>query len=136
MDIDLQSLRWTSADLSGLPSAPLKPSRVTTKPPAGRRIATGEKYLKGPIPLAWLTVASTCGLKGLHVAIAIWWLSGVSRASSVRLTRQSLAKFGVGPRTGLRCLQRMKTLGLVDFENHRGRGPMVTIINDVPHATD
>ncbi len=99
-------------------------------------MAVGEKYLKGPIPLPWLTLASSCGLKGLHVAIAIWWLSNMGKASSVRLTRQSLARFGVSPRTGLRCLERMKALGLVEFESHRGRGPLVTIIGDETKRAD
>ena len=44
-------------------------SRSSTRLP---RPKAGERFLKGPIPMDWLSAAARLPGKSLHVAIAIW----------------------------------------------------------------
>lgn len=42
-------------------------------------------FLKGPIPLSWLTSAAQQRGHALHVGLALWYLVGVSRSMTVNL---------------------------------------------------
>src|SRR5262249_13109563 len=48
----------------------------------------GEHFLRGPIPLKWLTMASSLPGKALHVALAIWYGSGLRKSAMVPLSRK------------------------------------------------
>ena len=60
------------------------------KPPRHR---VGEKFLKGPIPYAWLSRASELQGKTLHVGLAIWFLAGVTNSRTVKLPQLILGRF-------------------------------------------
>jgi hypothetical protein len=99
------------------------------------RHKSGELFLRGPIPLRWLQLASTCGQRAEAVALLLWYLAGLQGGSPVKLTRATLELLKVHPRTGRRVLVRMVALGLVRAEFHRGRSPVVTILG-VPAASE
>ena len=56
--------------------------RVATLPPPNRppRHRSGEKFLKGPIPWAWLQRAFLLPGKALHVALLLWREAGCRRS--------------------------------------------------------
>lgn len=85
------------------------------------------RFVKGPIPLAWLS--SACGLGGKvgQVVLAIWYARGLN-GEPVALTASLLTTFGVTPKTGRSVLARLETAGLVTVERRRGRCPRVTVI--------
>jgi len=84
-------------------------------------------FVQGPVPLDWLERASTCGRKGLNVGLAIWWLAGVKKKSTVTLTREALEHFRVTPTAAVRILRKMEAIQLCQVETKRGRGPRVTL---------
>ena len=93
------------------------------------------RFLKGPVPLAWLQIASKASGKALHVGVALWYLSGLNRSKTVRLTRSVLQPFGVLRDSARRGLTQLENAGLVSAERRAGRSPRVTIL-DFPKEPD
>lgn len=93
-------------------------------PPQHKR---GEKFLKGPIPLEWLAKAARQPGKALHVAIAIWFLAGVTRSRNVALSSRLMFSLGSSRYSTYRGLKALEEAGLVTVIRHRGRSPRITI---------
>lgn len=116
---------------------PFNPSRLalsstsktkvdSTTPPRHR---AGERFLKGPIPWIWLSAAAERPGKALHVAIVLWFLSGIKRSRTVALSGSVLKGFGVKRHSGYRGLASLEQAGLVSVSRHSGRNPVVTILD-------
>ena len=101
----------------------------TSTPPRHKK---GEEFLKGPIPLPWLSAASRLPGKALAVALALWFRAGLTKSRTVKVGSQLLSRFNVGRKSVSRCLRAMEEVGLVDVERHPGRCPVVTI-RDMPN---
>src|ERR1700751_5550835 len=101
--------------------------RAPTRAPQHR---LGQKFLKGPIPLDWLRVAAMQRGKALHVALGIWFWAGVRKSSHVAFSMSWLkSTFGVSRYCGYRGLAALEAVGLVSWHRHRGRKPMVTLLD-------
>jgi len=89
----------------------------------------GEKFLKGPIPWDWLSMASRISGKGkaLHVANAIWVTAGIKKTRTITLSMKILRGMGVNRNAAYRGLDVLEDSGLVSVIRHRGRCPVVTI---------
>lgn len=87
----------------------------------------GERFIRGPIPLAWMKLAARCGNRAEAVALLLWYAAGFQRSNPVKLSKSILAELNVHPKTAKRVLVRMREIGLVDAEFHRGRSPVVTL---------
>ncbi len=96
----------------------------------------GERFIRGPIPLEWMKLAAKCGGRAEAVAVLLWYAAGFQRSNPVKLSAKILAELHVHPKTAKRVLVRMKELGLVNVEFHRGRSPVVTITTPTPAAVD
>lgn len=99
--------------------------------PASKRLPKHkgrEWFLKGPIPGAWLTRAAKLPGKALHVALAAWHLAGLSRRSTVSLSRQVAERFGASRYAVNAGLAKLESAGLVTVERKPGCSPVVTII--------
>ncbi|MFO0852419.1 MAG: hypothetical protein U0871_28240, partial [Gemmataceae bacterium] len=104
---NLDRLRYVPGALPMSPAAtepptPTKPARIK-----------GE-FLKGPIPLSWLSVAA--GLRGkapLAVALAIRFEAGRRRSDVVKLTTAVLARFAVNRKAKYTALAALEAAGLI-----------------------
>lgn len=123
---------FTNLDRLRLPSEQMvKPSDTiregSQKSPKSRRIK-GE-FVRGPIPLAWLTIASQLPGKTLAVAMAIWFESGRRRcANTIILTTAILARFNVGRKAKYGALKHLQDAGLIVVHRKPRRNPVVTIL--------
>jgi hypothetical protein len=107
--------------------APVVPS------PLVPRHRVGEKFLKGPIPLNWLSAAGMQPGKTLHVAVGLCFWAGVKRSRQVPLSMSWLrTTFGVDRYSGYRGLAALERVGLVSVIRHRGRKSMVTLLDKLP----
>ena len=95
---------------------------------ANRTKARKREFLKGPISWRWLRTASVLPGKSLHVALALWHLSGLRSSKTVKLSRDVLLGLGVAPDAAARGLLRLEGVGLVKVARHRGRLPVVTLV--------
>ena len=102
------------------------PSRSRTN---SSRRGSDKRFLKGPIPLGWLTAAAKQPGKALHVAIALWFLSGMKRSRKVLMPLAELSAFGVSRFAAYRGLGALEKAELVSVARHQGRKSVVTILN-------
>lgn len=122
-------------------SSPTKYSttRETTKRPQKVKY---KRFVRGPIPLEWLSRVARLSDKSLHVGIALWYLRYLTESKTVKLTKKTLDIFNVSRWTARRNLLLMEEIGLVTVDSHTGRSPVVTIIDTedidgakIPHTT-
>ena len=71
--------------------------RPTMALPAKRqpRHRAGDKFLRGPIPLAWLALAAKQPGKALAVALVLWFLAGVQKHKAVKWEPSTAELFGM-----------------------------------------
>jgi hypothetical protein len=110
----------------------LRPASTSTKnevvvEKASRKRITG-RFLRGPIPLEWLMKAGQQSGQALHVAIAIWFLTGVKNTNSVQVSNKLLSKFGVNRYSKRRALKQLSNAKLISVEQGRGKSPVVTVL--------
>ena len=87
------------------------------------------KFLKGPIPLEWLTKAANLPGKSLHVAVALRFWAGVKKIRSIKLSNRSLKDLGITRYSKKRALKNLELAGLIIVKSHTGRAPTVTILD-------
>jgi DNA-binding transcriptional ArsR family regulator len=78
--------------------------------------------------LDWFSKAGGLPGKTLHVALILWYLSGLNKSREVRLGSKQLAAFGVSRDAKYQALQRLRESGLVEVDQQPGRVPVVTIL--------
>ena len=121
---DLDRLRLPTGQIEVRPDATKKGAKTPKK---SRRIE-GE-FLKGPIPLNWLSVASKLsGKASLAVGLAIWFEAGRKCNNEVRLTTAILKRFGVNRKAKYRGLESLEDAGLIRVRRELRKNPVVTIL--------
>jgi hypothetical protein len=100
-------------------SAPVNCPRL--RPPAGG------KFLKGPIPMAWIETALTLPGRALAVGVLLWFEAGCARTDAVDITYARLGRRGLPESTARRGLRALESAGLVCIERRAGRALRVTI---------
>jgi hypothetical protein len=86
--------------------------------------------LKGPIPWKWWVPASRLPGTSLKVATLCWWLVGRDRSGTVELVPpDGWDGFGLSPDSYREGLIHLERAGLVSADRHRGRPPIVTILD-------
>ena len=89
----------------------------------------GERFLKGPIPLNWLTIASKLPGKALHVALVIWYLGSLTKNRTIKLSIKECSKFGVKRNAVYRALTALESAKLVSVKRKLGRCSIVTVMD-------
>jgi DNA-binding MarR family transcriptional regulator len=96
----------------------------------------GERFLRGPIPMPWLLAASSLPGKALSVGVAIWHVAGMEKTARVRLSHKLLREGGVTRDSAYRALRRLEVAGLVAVNRHRGRSPIVELLQQPRRVHD
>lgn len=99
--------------------------RANERPP---RHKSGDRFLKGPIPLVWLEAAARLPGKSLHAGVALWYAAGLTRSASVPLSNVAGDRFGLDRNAKYRALAWLEGAGLVRVERKLGRAPVVTLV--------
>lgn len=84
-------------------------------------------FLRGPIPLEWLSQAARLPGKTLNVALALWWLHGMSHGKPFKLTQKALDRLNVSRETAGDCLVRLEQHGLIQVIRKPGCSPVIAI---------
>lgn len=128
MGLDVERIRAGMASLRA--STPASDGPEIDAIPATMATLTKEKkrYLKGPVPLDWLTRAAELPGSAVKVGLAIWYLAGRQRSKTVRLTNTILDNFGVDRQGKYRALKALAEARLIDYQGEHGKNPAVTIL--------
>jgi DNA-binding transcriptional ArsR family regulator len=102
---------------------------VRKKPPPRIEYVKG-LFLRGPIPLNWLTACSDLSGKTIMAALAIWWQAGMYGRQNVKLTTCGLKRFGVDRKAKDRALAALEEAGLITVTRQRGRNPLITLVTN------
>jgi hypothetical protein len=84
------------------------------------------RFLKGPIPYIWLTLAAALPGKALAVGICVWTWAGILRR--IDNLPISLSRMPVQRMAASRGLLQLEKTGLVTVVRSPGRRPIVTIV--------
>ena len=85
-------------------------------------------FLRGPVPLEWLQRAARLPGQSLAVGIVIWFLAGLNKAGTVRVTGQWVSSFGIDRHALYRALKWLEADGLVGVRRRAGSCPEVRLI--------
>ena len=84
---------------------------------------TKKLFLRGPVPIDWLSKAAGLPGKTLNVALAIWWLQGMTQSESFKLTRKSLSLFNIKRNAASISLKRLEGAGLIKIQKKNWSTP-------------
>ncbi len=104
--------------------------RSTTRAP---RHKPGEWFIKGPIPGGWLRRAVQHPTSA-RVAWVLWYLAGRNKSREVVPTHADYRRFGLSRYIGAHGLDVLEQAGLVRVRRHRGRCPVVTLLDVEPEV--
>lgn len=88
-----------------------------------------QRFVKGPLPLAWFHRAAALPGKALNVGLALWYVKGLCRKSTFPFRRSAPDTFGVSKDATYDALSNLEAAGLISVVRHRGRAPVVTVID-------
>lgn len=95
---------------------------------AGERDRRVAGFIKGPLPLVWMQAAARMPGKTLQVALALWYLAGLKKTTTVRLASKPLNEMGVSRDAKYEALARLEQQGLVSVQQQPGQAPLVTLL--------
>ena len=114
---------------SGGLAASITEVEVETAALRSARVRTSGRFLKGPIPLDNIAVASRLPGQALAVFLAIHHRVALTRNAVVTLPKRLLNEFGVTKDVKARALHALEKADLVRVERRSGRAPTITIIS-------
>jgi hypothetical protein len=126
--MDIENFAATPETIAGFQKTKAtRKTRVAIRKDVPRH-GSGDKFIKGPIPLDWIRAASRCGRRSTCLAILLWYAAGCQRTNPIKLGPSILSELAIAPKTASRILERMHSMRIVSVEFHRGRSPLVTIL--------
>jgi len=105
----------------------------TRRPPQHK---PNNKFLKGPIPWTWLTRAARQSGKTLHVAIALWFMAGITRSREIKLTSILLGTLGVSRFSKRWALMALEKANLISVNRNKGKNPVITLLEPPDNELD
>jgi hypothetical protein len=100
----------------------------TFRPPKFDAEPSARRFIKGPLPLSWLQRAAALPGKALHVALGLWYVRGLCCSVTFPFKRRVAREFGISPDATYDALTNLEAAGLIRVDRHRGRSPIVTIL--------
>ena len=106
------------------------PNAGALRPPrSGQDGPATPRFIKGPLPMPWFERAAALPGKALQVALALWWVRGLTRSTTFSFKRSAGHVFAVSADAMYDALTRLEQAGLIRVARHRGRSPVVTILD-------
>ena len=103
--------------------------------PTSRTVRKQGEFLKGPIPLSWLSVAACLPGKALHAGLAIWFEHGRRKKAQFKLTAAIAKRFGVARKAVYGALRSLEEAGLIAAERRHGKNPIITLLDPNSEST-
>ena len=88
-------------------------------------------FIKGPIPLEWISTAENLPGKAINVALALYWMGGMNPQKRFKITRRALGLFNVSDDAYRDALLRMEAAKLIRVSRSPGQRALVEIVWDM-----
>ncbi len=95
----------------------------------------GTLFIRGPIPMVWVSAAAALPGKALNVALALLWLDGMQKIGTIKVTKKALELFNISADAYRDGLCRLRAVGLVKVQDRPGRRAAVEIIRSRADAS-
>ena len=86
------------------------------------------RFLKGPVPWSWLCKASKLSKKALHVAVGLWFISGMTKNPTVKMQKKVLEDLGISRHAFYRARDKMEQAGLISVVGKSGQAHFITLL--------
>lgn len=86
-------------------------------------------FVKGPMPLSWISRAAQLPGKSLNAGIACWYLKGLKESHRFKFSNIVANKFGLNKDSKLRALKNLEDAGLIRCTRVQGRSVVVEMLN-------
>jgi hypothetical protein len=124
-----RSFTWDKAASRFVPAAgPVEDGETLRGRPQTKTRHCRSRFLKGPIPWAWIVRASALPGKALIVGLCLWRLRGAVGNETVTLGNAELEPFGIDRAAKSRALTALEDARLIAVERKCGRLPIVTLL--------
>jgi DNA-binding transcriptional ArsR family regulator len=107
----------------------IKETEVETDFLRRSKIKRGERFLKGPIPLNDIAVASRLPGQALAVFLAVHHQTALTGRPSITLPASLLAHLGVSRSSKSRALKALERSGLITVARSKGRAAKINLSN-------
>jgi len=107
------------------------PERLSDASFERRRLAQqrrGDQFIAGPIPIRWVSAAAAVSATAVLVGLALWFRAGCEKSRTVRAGQSLWSRSNISRHRAYRALAALESAELVRVERHRGRNPIVTIL--------
>jgi len=106
------------------------PGELPPSPARSKVARQTEPFLRGPIPMAWLAAAQGLCKSAMGIAIALWFVRGVSgKTGSLKVTRAVKRHMGLTDDQSQRGIRALEAAGLLRVcKGGRGRCPVGEIL--------
>jgi hypothetical protein len=114
------------------------PGELPPSPARSKVARQTELFLRGPIPMAWLAAAQGLCKSAMGIAIALWFVRGVSgKTGSLKITRAVKRHMGLTDDQSQRGIRALEAAGLLRVcKGGRGRCPVVEILSRTAPADE
>ncbi len=106
-----------------------KPFSKQSPPSSPPKPSSGEKFLKGPIPLNWLIKASSLPGKSMNMAVVLWYISGLTKKSKVSVSNKLASQFSIDRHAKYRALGWLTEAKLISVVTKVGKSPRITLLD-------
>lgn len=110
-------------------SSLLSHTEIQDTPNTANRSLRASRFIKGPIPLNWVLLASSLPGKTFHVGIVLWYLVGLTGSRCVKLTQKELDRFNINRNAKYRALLFLEQAGLISVVSENGKNPRVSVLD-------
>ena len=101
--------------------------RASSTGPRLTEASTSKPFMKGPIPMDWLSSAAHLPGKALNVALAVHWLAGMNGNKPTKLIGKSLKLLNVSDDACSDGLRLLEAAGLIAVTRLPGQRPVVAV---------
>ena len=86
-------------------------------------------FVKGPIPLTWISKAAQLPGKSINTGLACWYLMGLKKSHRFKLSNMVASEFGLNKDSKARSLKHLEQAGLIRCTRDVGRSVVVEMLN-------
>jgi len=113
---------------------------ITFKPTSKKQLVDSElpfvdkrwingHFVKGPIPLSWISKAAQLPGKSLNAGLACWYQMGLKKSYTFKLSNVVAGDFGLNKDSKARSLKHLEEAGLIRCTRRVGSSVVVEVLN-------
>jgi len=87
------------------------------------------RFVKGPIPLTWISKAAQLPGKSINAALACWYLKELKKSHTFKLSNMVAREFGLNKDSKARALKYLEKAELIRCTRTIGRSVVIEMLN-------